>query len=161
MLISKGVPIPFALLALSGALVTMYKGFADVSMGIGLLILGLDLEIIGESALRPGSVRKALLAVVVGVILFRLLIAIALQLGLDPVDLKLNSSWPMWWSNKPQGPLNPDWIEIGLVSASFAFGQSPIDRSGSSRSNPDQLNPDQSSIAGTSLRRSFNCIAID
>jgi len=87
-----GIAAANALVALSGALVTMYQGFADVTMGIGSLILGLGMVIIGESVLRPASIRKALLAVVVGAILFRLLIAIALQLGLEPVDLKLTTA---------------------------------------------------------------------
>ncbi len=87
-----GIAAANALVALSGALVTMYQGFADVTMGIGSLILGLGMVIIGESVLRPRSVRKALVAVVVGAILFRLLIAIALQLGLEPVDLKLTTA---------------------------------------------------------------------
>lgn len=84
-----GIALANALVALAGAMVAIYQGFADVTMGIGSLILGLGMVIIGESLLRPRSVKRALLAVVVGAILFRLLIAIALQLGLEPVDLKL------------------------------------------------------------------------
>jgi putative ABC transport system permease protein len=84
-----GIAAANGLVALAGALVATYQGFADVTMGIGSLILGLGMVIIGESVLRPRSVPQALLAVVVGAILFRTLIAIALQLGLEPVDLKL------------------------------------------------------------------------
>ena len=84
-----GIALANALVALAGAMVAIYQGFADVTMGIGSLILGLGMVIIGESLFRPRSVKRALLAVVVGAILFRLLIAIALQLGLEPVDLKL------------------------------------------------------------------------
>jgi putative ABC transport system permease protein len=84
-----GIALANALVALAGALVAVYQGFADVTMGIGSLVLGLGMVIIGESLLRPRSVKRALLAVAIGAILFRLLIAIALQLGLEPVDLKL------------------------------------------------------------------------
>jgi len=84
-----GIALANALVALAGAMVAIYQGFADVTMGIGSLILGLGMVIIGESLLRPRSVKRALLAVVIGAILFRLLIAVALQLGLEPVDLKL------------------------------------------------------------------------
>ena len=77
------------LVALAGALVATYQGFADVTMGIGSLILGLGMVIIGEAVLRPRSLPWSLLAVAVGAILFRTMIAIALQLGLEPVDLKL------------------------------------------------------------------------
>jgi len=87
-----GVAAANAMVALAGALVTMYQGFADVTMGIGSLILGLGMVIIGESVLRPRTIPMALLAAVVGAILFRLLIAIALQLGLEPVDLKLTTA---------------------------------------------------------------------
>jgi len=90
--ICVGVAAANAMVALAGALVTMYQGFADVTMGIGSLILGLGMVIIGESVLRPRSVPMALLAAVIGAVLFRLLIAIALQLGLEPVDLKLTTA---------------------------------------------------------------------
>lgn len=90
--LTLGIAAGNALVGLAGALVAMYQGFADVTMGIGSLILGLGMVIIGESVLRPRSVPTALFAVVMGAILFRLLIAIALQLGLDPVDLKLTTA---------------------------------------------------------------------
>ena len=84
-----GIAVSNGLVALSGALVAFYQGFADVTMGIGSLILGLGAVIVGESLLRPRSIPMALLAVVVGSVVFRMLIALALQLGLEPVDLKL------------------------------------------------------------------------
>lgn len=87
--LTVGIAAANGLVALAGALVAVYQGFADVTMGIGSLILGLGMVIIGESVLRPRSVPWALVAVVLGAILFRTLIAIALQLGLEPVDLKL------------------------------------------------------------------------
>lgn len=87
--LTSGIAAANGLVALAGGLVATYQGFADVTMGIGSLILGLGMVIIGESVLRPRSVPQALLAVVLGAILFRTLIAIALQLGLEPVDLKL------------------------------------------------------------------------
>ena len=45
--------------------------------------------IVGESLLRPRTIPQALVAVVLGSVVFRLMIAVALQLGMDPVDLKL------------------------------------------------------------------------
>ncbi|MFZ9147626.1 ABC transporter permease [Vulcanococcus sp.] len=84
-----GIALGNALVALAGALVALYQGFADVTMGLGSLILGLGAVIVGESLLRPRSIPQALLAVVVGSVVFRLMIAVALQLGMDPVDLKL------------------------------------------------------------------------
>ncbi|MFM8935571.1 MAG: ABC transporter permease [Vulcanococcus sp.] len=87
--LTLGIAAGNALVALAGALVALYQGFADVTMGIGSLILGLGAVIVGESVLRPRSVPTALLAVVLGSVLFRAMIALALQLGMDPVDLKL------------------------------------------------------------------------
>lgn len=90
--LTLGIAAANGLVALSGALVATYQGFADVTMGIGSLILGLGMVIIGESVLRPRSFPMALVAVVLGAVLFRALIAIALQLGLDPIDLKLTTA---------------------------------------------------------------------
>jgi putative ABC transport system permease protein len=87
--LTLGIAAANALVALAGALVATYQGFADVTMGLGSLILGLGAVIVGESVLRPRSVPMALLAVVLGSVLFRAMIALALQLGMDPVDLKL------------------------------------------------------------------------
>jgi len=82
--LTLGIAAGNGLVALAGALVAMYQGFADVTMGIGSLILGLGAVIVGESVLRPRTVPQALVAVV-----FRAMIALALQLGMEPVDLKL------------------------------------------------------------------------
>jgi len=84
-----GIAAANGLVGLSGGLVALYQGFADVTMGIGSLILGLGMVIIGESILRPRTVPVALVAAVLGAIVFRGLIAVALALGLEPVDLKL------------------------------------------------------------------------
>ena len=87
--LTLGIAAGNGLVALAGALVALYQGFADVTLGLGSLILGLGAVIVGESVLRPRSVPMALLAVVLGSVLFRTMIGLALQLGMDPVDLKL------------------------------------------------------------------------
>lgn len=87
--LTLGIAAGNGLVALAGALVALYQGFADVTMGLGSLILGLGAVIVGESVLRPRSVPLALLAVVLGSVLFRTMIGLALQLGMDPLDLKL------------------------------------------------------------------------
>lgn len=80
------------LVALGGALVAQYQGFADVSMGVGLIVIGLASVIIGQ-ALFPGrTVFIATLGVVAGAVLYRLIIFVALQLKLDPNDVKLISA---------------------------------------------------------------------
>jgi putative ABC transport system permease protein len=84
-----GIAAANGLVGLSGGLVALFQGFADVTMGIGSLILGLGMVIIGESIFRPRTVPMGLLAAIVGAVIFRCLIAVALALGLEPVDLKL------------------------------------------------------------------------
>ncbi len=88
-----GIGLSNALIALSGSLVAQYQGFADIGMGIGIIVFGLASVIIGESLVsgfrRRFGVASLLLLVVVGAIVFRVLVAFALQIGLDPIDFKL------------------------------------------------------------------------
>jgi len=78
-----------ALVALAGALLAQYQGFADVQMGIGMLVWGLASVIIGEALVGKAGVGMTIVGTILGTILFRLLIAIALRWGLNPNDLKL------------------------------------------------------------------------
>ena len=78
-----------ALVGLSGALLAQYQGFADVQMGIGMIVWGLASIIIGEALTGRITPGLALCGTIMGTILFRLLIAIALRWGLNPNDLKL------------------------------------------------------------------------
>lgn len=77
------------LVGLSGALLAQYQGFADVQMGIGMVVWGLASVIIGEALVSRATPGFALTGAVMGTIIFRLLIAIALRWGLNPNDLKL------------------------------------------------------------------------
>jgi putative tryptophan/tyrosine transport system permease protein len=78
------------LVAFSGALIAQYQGFADVTMGVGTLVAGMAAVILGET-LKPRRARLGgtIIMVAVGAIMFRALIALALRIGLNPVDLKL------------------------------------------------------------------------
>lgn len=84
-----GLAMSNGLIALSGALVAQYQGFADVQMGVGIVVLGLASVIIGESLVGSKSVGLLITGTVMGSVLFRLLVAIALRWGLNPNDLKL------------------------------------------------------------------------
>jgi len=84
-----GVSIANGLVALGGAVVAQGQGFADVGMGIGMIVMGLAAVIIGEALFRPKGVARLLLAVLGGTFIYRLLIGIALRLGMAPGDLKL------------------------------------------------------------------------
>lgn len=77
------------LVALSGALLAQYQGFADVQMGIGMMVWGLASIIIGEALVGRSGIGITITGAILGTILFRLLIAIALRWGLNPNDLKL------------------------------------------------------------------------
>jgi putative ABC transport system permease protein len=88
-----GLGLSNAYVALSGALVAQSQGFADVGMGIGMIVAGLASIIIGESILgvRKGSssMIKLTAAAIVGSILYKFIIALGLRLGLAPTDLKM------------------------------------------------------------------------
>ena len=75
--------------ALCGALVAQYQGFADISMGIGLILVGLASVILGQAVFGHRFIWLASLAVVLGAVLYRLIIFFAMRAGLDPNDMKL------------------------------------------------------------------------
>ncbi|HEV8499600.1 MAG TPA: ABC transporter substrate binding protein [Gemmatimonadaceae bacterium] len=78
------------LVAFSGALIAQYQGFADVTMGVGTLVAGMAAVILGETLKPKRWLLGATIAMAaVGAIVFRGLIAVALRIGLNPIDLKL------------------------------------------------------------------------
>ena len=88
-MIIMGLALANGLIALSGALLAQYQGFADVQMGIGMVVWGLASVIIGEALIGTQQLGLTITGAVMGSVLFRLLVAIALRAGLDPNDLKL------------------------------------------------------------------------
>jgi putative ABC transport system permease protein len=84
-----GLALANGLVALSGALLAQYQGFADAQMGIGMVVWGLASVIIGESLTGGRGFGLAIYGAVAGSVLFRLLVAMALRWGLNPNDLKL------------------------------------------------------------------------
>ena len=83
------------LVALGGALFVVMQGFADISMGIGTVIIGLASVIIGEKLTSSRSTSVLILSVIIGAILYRLLITCALNLevlNLEASDLNLIST---------------------------------------------------------------------
>ncbi len=84
-----GLALSNGLVGLSGALLAQYQGFADVQMGIGMVVWGLASVIIGEALVGSNQLGLVVTGAVMGSVLFRLLVAIALRWGLDPNDLKL------------------------------------------------------------------------
>jgi putative ABC transport system permease protein len=84
-----GLALSNGLVALSGALLAQYQGFADVQMGIGMVVWGLASVIIGEALVGTQQIGLVIVGAAMGSVLFRLLVATALRAGLDPNDLKL------------------------------------------------------------------------
>ncbi|QDX94483.1 ABC transporter permease [Brevibacillus laterosporus] len=84
-----GLALSNALVAASGALVAQYQGFADVGMGIGMIVIGLASVIIGEVLFGTKSIMRLTLAVILGSIVYRLVIAFALRAGFLASDMKL------------------------------------------------------------------------
>lgn len=88
-----GLALSNGLVALSGALVAQYSGFADVGMGVGTIVAGLASVIIGEMLFRPRTVIWATAATLIGSCLYRGAILVALRyggaLGFTASDLKL------------------------------------------------------------------------
>lgn len=85
-----GLSISNGLVALSGALIAQQSGFADISSGIGMIVIGLASVIIGEAIFGARTVFFATLAAVLGSIVYRVVVALALRIDwLEPTDLKL------------------------------------------------------------------------
>lgn len=89
-LIILGLGLSNALVALSGALIAQYSRFADVQAGVGMIVSGLASVIIGEAIFGTKSVMRTTLAVVCGAVIYRIVIALAMQIKIfDTGDLKL------------------------------------------------------------------------
>lgn len=92
-----GIGLSNALIAASGSLVAQYQNFADIGMGIGIVVFGLASVIIGETVAglfpKGNTIGLRLLCVLLGTILFRELVAVVLKLGLEPSDLKIATAF--------------------------------------------------------------------
>ena len=88
-----GLMLSNGLIALSGALVAQQQGYGDVGMGTGAIVIGLASIILGESIFawfnKRFSFYITLLSILLGSVVYRLIIAVVLQLGLKSSDLKL------------------------------------------------------------------------
>lgn len=87
-----GLGLANSLVSLSGAVYAQYSGFGDANGGIGMLVIGLASIIIGELIFGRKSIIAGMLSAVVGAILYRFVLTIALKLGMESIDLKLFSA---------------------------------------------------------------------
>ncbi|MGE5587854.1 MAG: ABC transporter permease [Clostridia bacterium] len=84
-----GLGLSNALVALSGAMVAQYQGFADIGMGIGMVVAGLASVIVGGAVIAPATIGLATFSVVAGSVVYRFAVFIALRMGFAPTDLKI------------------------------------------------------------------------
>jgi putative ABC transport system permease protein len=86
-----GLALANALTATSGYLMTQFQGFADINMGIGIVIVGLGSVIIAESLInwfKITSVWLSLVLVLSGAVIFQMVLAVTLSIGVDANLLK-------------------------------------------------------------------------
>lgn len=85
-----GIALSNGLVALSGALIAQYQKFSDNGMGIGMIVIGLASVIIGEAIFGARTIFRATIAVILGAIVYRIIIALALRVEwLNTSDMKL------------------------------------------------------------------------
>ncbi len=90
--ITVGLCLSNSLTALSGAVLAQYQKTADINLGTGMVIIGLASLIIGETLLPKGKMWTKVLCAILGSIVYRFIIAIALRLDLPSECLKLISA---------------------------------------------------------------------
>lgn len=87
-----GLSLSNGFVGLAGGMLAQYQSFADTTMGTGMVVIGLASVIIGEAIFGTKSLLRRLIAVSLGAIAYRLIIAQALAFGLPTSDLKLVSA---------------------------------------------------------------------
>ncbi len=89
-----GLSVSNGFVGLAGGLLAQYQGYSDIGMGVGMVVIGLASVIIGEVVFLFGSrnLLRRLIAVALGAVLYRLVLAIALNLGMQATDMKLVSA---------------------------------------------------------------------
>lgn len=83
-----GLGVANGLVGLSGALVTQQNGFADVNSGFGTVVFGITAVLVGETLLFKRPAASLVVAVVLGTIAYRTIVALAFRAGLQPQDFK-------------------------------------------------------------------------
>ena len=87
-----GLAVSNGLVGIAGGMLAQYQGYSDVGMGVGMVVIGMASVIIGEVIFGTRSLIRRLIAVALGAVLYRMVIAIALYIGMPPTDLKLVSA---------------------------------------------------------------------
>lgn len=83
-----GLMISNGLVALSGALMAQYQGFADITMGSSIIVVALASIIIGDTIKKNSYILKGTTRAIIGAIIYKIIGGVAIDLGLNPNDLK-------------------------------------------------------------------------
>lgn len=84
-----GLALENAFVGLSAAIFTQYQQFYDISLGIGMMVVGLTSIILGETIFGKRNILNSFISLILGAIIYRILLAFALSLGMNPNDWKL------------------------------------------------------------------------
>ncbi|NBK98331.1 MAG: ABC transporter permease [Erysipelotrichia bacterium] len=84
-----GLALANGFVGLAAAIFTQYQQFYDISLGIGMMVVGLTSIILGETIFGKRSLLNSFIALILGAIIYRILLAFALSLGMNPNDWKL------------------------------------------------------------------------
>jgi putative ABC transport system permease protein len=126
-MITVGLMISNGLVALSGAILAQYQGFADIQMGLGMIVSGLASVILGQALIGSAGLGLAITGAAMGSLLFRLMVALALRAGLNPNDLKL---------------ITAGFVFAALVLPTIFAGWSQGRRSGRAMATPSRMGGD-------------------
>lgn len=87
-----GLAVSNGFVGLAGGLLAQYQGYCDIGMGVGMVVIGLASVIIGEVIFGTSNLLRRLIAVALGAVVYRLILAIALNFGMQATDMKLVSA---------------------------------------------------------------------
>lgn len=82
-----GLMLSNGLVALSGAMMAQYQGFAEITMGTGIIVVAIASIIVGDTILKRRKLKNTTRAIM-GALVYKFIGAVAIDLGLEPTDLK-------------------------------------------------------------------------
>ncbi len=82
-----GLMLSNGLVSLSGAMMAQYQGFAEITMGTGIIVVAIASIIVGDTVLKSKKLKNTTRAIM-GALAYKFIGAVAIDLGLEPTDLK-------------------------------------------------------------------------
>ncbi|WP_326907476.1 ABC transporter permease [Sedimentibacter sp. MB31-C6] len=82
-----GLMLSNGLVSLSGALMAQYQGFAEITMGTGIIVVAIASVIVGDTMFKKLKLKNTTRAII-GAVIYKFIGAVAIDLGLEPTDLK-------------------------------------------------------------------------